>query len=400
MNEKEIRFIDLFGGIGGFRLGLERSNNKAREHLQERQREWRNISPKRNSRKSKKPQSHQKPRRSERSNDNRPIHEDRGKNKNLQKHSTNIKSKGLQKTTFNCVWYCDKDKYAVETYNKNFKTSYKPTDIRTIKAKYIPDFDMLCAGFPCQSFSVAGKRKGFKDTGGTLFYEICRIAQAKRPRMLFLENVKGLLSHDEGRTFRTILISLDELGYDVEWQVFNSKNFGVPQNRERVFIIGHLRNQCGQQVFPLRQIDSEYIQNGKKQKRQESAWALRSRDYKDGTNFIYWKNSKEKWIEEKRETTPSLKTQSELCRRPLILSRPHGFNKGNAKDNVNVRFSSIQNETINGIRRLTPIECERLQGFPDNWTEGVSDTQRYKQLGNAVTVNVIDEIGRAILGMW
>lgn len=347
MNEKEIKFIDLFGGIGGFHLGLERANDIIRSAQQ----------------------------------------------KN-SKECNNSKNKLDNRKFFSCIWYCDKDKYAVETYNKNFQTNYEPTDIRTVSEADVPDFNLLCAGFPCQSFSVAGKRKGFKDTRGTLFFEICRIAQEKKPRMLFLENVKGLLNHDQGRTFEIIITSLSELGYDIEWQVLNSKNFGVPQNRERVFIIGHLRNQCGQQVFPLRQIGSKYIQKGTKQKGQESAWALRSRDYKDGTN--------------------------------LILSRPHGFNKGNIKKEPNIRFSSVQNELvifdghhhqftkemgtltgrenrkdtnwlvgkkINEIRRLTPVECERLQGFPDNWTEGVSDTQRYKQLGNAVTVNVIEAIG-------
>ncbi|MDG6143660.1 DNA (cytosine-5-)-methyltransferase, partial [Lactococcus formosensis] len=112
--------------------------------------------------------------------------------------------------------------------------------------------DVICGGFPCQAFSIAGKRKGFLDeTRGTLFFEIARAAEQIKPRTLFLENVKGLLSHDKGRTFRIILSTLDELGYNVEWQLLNSKNFGVPQNRERVFIIGHLRGSSGREVFPI-----------------------------------------------------------------------------------------------------------------------------------------------------
>ena len=125
--------------------------------------------------------------------------------------------------------------------------------------------DCICGGFPCQSFSIAGKRGGFDDTRGTLFFEIMRIANIVRPQYLFLENVKGLLNHDGGATFETILNTLDEFGYDAEWQVLNSKNFGVPQNRERVFIIGHLRGTSGRTVFPVggayQSIDIEYVGN-------------------------------------------------------------------------------------------------------------------------------------------
>ena len=151
-----------------------------------------------------------------------------------------------------CAGYYEFDKYAVKTYNKNFKTNWKPTDITKLHASEVPQHDLLCAGFPCQSFSIAGKRKGFEDTRGTLFFDICRIAKHHRTPLLFLENVKGLLSHDEGLTFRTILQTLSELGYSIKWEVLNSKHFGVPQNRERVFIIGHLGG------FP-RQLDSRSI---------------------------------------------------------------------------------------------------------------------------------------------
>ncbi|GAG56606.1 unnamed protein product, partial [marine sediment metagenome] len=190
MNEpkNEIRFIDLFGGIGGFRLGIERANN------------------------------------------NRTFH--KTQTKNLQKDMSNSSTSvwdGGKFSSFSCVWYCDSDKYAVQTYNKNFKENYEPTDIRQVKTSEIPDFDLLCAGFPCQAFSIAGKRRGFKDTRGTLFFEIARIAEAKRPSYLLLENVKGLLNHEKGETFKTILQTLEELGYEVQWVVLNSKFFGVPQ---------------------------------------------------------------------------------------------------------------------------------------------------------------------------
>ena len=113
----------------------------------------------------------------------------------------------------------------------------------------LPDIDLICGGFPCQAFSIAGRRNGFNDTRGTLFFEIARIAAVKKPALLFLENVPGLLNHDKGRTFATILNALDEIGYDVSWTVLNSANFGVPQARKRVYITGFLRGKCAGEVF-------------------------------------------------------------------------------------------------------------------------------------------------------
>ena len=211
-------------------------------------------------------------------------------------------------------------------------------------------------GFPCQAFSIAGKRKGFNDTRGTLFFEICRIAEVKKPRLLLLENVKGLLNHKGGETFAVILDSLSELGYDCEWEVLNSKNFGVPHNRERVFIVGHLRGKSGQKVFPIGGIRE----------------APRKQD---GIDFKIIHNVYggfgEKTVREFKKYSPTIRTSKGGGHLPMI-----------ARDNK--------------IRKITPVECERLQGFPDNWTEGVSDNQRFKCLGNAVTVNVIEEIGKRI----
>ena len=149
-----------------------------------------------------------------------------------------------------CVGYSELDKYAIQTYQKHFNHK-NYGDITKIDEKTLPDFDLLVGGFPCQSFSIAGKRGGFKDTRGTLFFDLARIVREKQPRNFIFENVKGLLSHDKGNTFRTIISTLDELGYDCEWQVLNSKDFGVPQNRERVFIIGNRRGTKRPDVFPL-----------------------------------------------------------------------------------------------------------------------------------------------------
>lgn len=162
---------------------------------------------------------------------------------------------------FECVGYCEIDKYAKQAYEAMYDTGGELyfDDARKIVPEQLPDFDLLLGGFPCQSFSIAGARKGFSDTRGTLFFEIARIAAVKKPKYIFLENVPGLLNHDKGRTFETIIRTLDELGYDVCWQVLNSKNFGVPQSRNRVFIIGYLRGQCAGEVLSFKQTSGKTL---------------------------------------------------------------------------------------------------------------------------------------------
>ena len=153
---------------------------------------------------------------------------------------------------FECVGYCEIDKYAKQAYDAMYPTKGELyfADARTVDPYTLPDIDLICGGFPCQSFSIAGLRRGFQDdTRGTLFFEIARIAAVKRPPFLLLENVPGLLSHDKGRTFATILGALDELGYDVAWQILNSKDFGVPQSRKRVYIVGYLRERCAGEIL-------------------------------------------------------------------------------------------------------------------------------------------------------
>ena len=234
-----------------------------------------------------------------------------------------------------CVGYSEIDKYAIATYENRFPDHRNYGDITAIDAATLPDFELLVGGFPCQAFSVAGKRAGFLDkTRGTLFFELCRILDAKRPRHFVFENVKGLLSHDGGRTFDTIIATLDDLGYDLQWQVLNSKNYGVPQNRERVFIVGHLRGEPRPQVFPIFQVGRVL------------------------------------------DEEPEWQTQAT---HPIRA----GYKAGQGGNDF-IR-------EVSGIRRLTPLECERLQGFPDSWTLG-SDTQRYKQCGNAVSVPVVQKV--------
>jgi len=258
---------------------------------------------------------------------------------------------GMEQNGHECVGHCEIDIYADKSYRAMHDvkgSEFYANDIIGIMPGDLPEADCYCGGFPCQSFSIAGKRGGFNDTRGTLFFEVMRLARVRKPKYLFLENVKGLLSHDGGRTFGTIIAAMGECGYDAEWQVCNSKNFGVPQNRERIFIIGHLRGSSGRQVFPI-------ISSGEK-----NLWVSR---------------------------------QSVNC----ITAR-----YGTAESNGSYIIESKQ-PTQDGrtLRKLTPRECFRLQGFPDDYFDRAAEvnlnSQLYQQAGNSVTVPVIKAIAERMV---
>ena len=331
---------------------------------------------------------------------------------------------GMEKAGHTCVGSCEWDKYSRETYKKNFGSYPEYDDAKDLHPQSLPHFDVLCAGFPCQAFSIAGKRMGFEDTRGTIFFEIARIAKEKRPSYLFLENVKGLLSHDKGRTFSTIISTLDEMGYDAEWQVLNSKYF-VPQNRERIFIIGHLRGERSRQVFPLG--DFNRISDKKKLRAEELS---RTRSHSSAIDANYYKGPDGKrtlvqvgnidtkghnslWgrVYDPEGIAPNLNAngggleaktglfavsssgRSWGRESRIKIGEANGLSCGDGCSSQSSR--NFVNEGMK-IRKLTPTECERLQGFPDGWTSGVSDTQRYRQMGNAVTVPVVEYIAKEL----
>ena len=560
-----IKFIDLFAGIGGFRYGLERANNN-REFLQD-------------------PEA-----------------------KKLQKDKPNVKKRQIG---FNCVYSNEWDKYASQIYKKHYGEC-DTRDITTIPTTDIPDHDLLVGGFPCQAFSIAGKRAGFNDTRGTLFFEIARIAKDHQPMFMLLENVKGLISHNGGKTLEVILETLQQLGYYTNYEVHNSKNFGVPQNRERIFFLcTHIKSllSVGQnkKITTSERIIQEWLfqillnnlkEAQKVQGTESKDWVLgyllcqeisRNPELK-GENILdgitphmgentslfqageVWQNI-DTWLskssagnlkelnkstiltEIKKIIESRTYTYSQMFRAILLASvllrkysnplwnevlssliliqedtkherinnkakkgiitesgtlhltdnlqdfskcfslrhlrgepRPKVFPFGESegknvsteqkinqlnqpvhsndrvygKDGISpalntaqggrrqpkvymlgehrtelgkktrreIRHKEGRDSTLRGkdhkeyrpttveeanclttgkeniekwlikdmkIRRLTPTECERLQGFPDGWTEGVSDTQRYKCLGNAVTTNVVTEIGKKFL---
>jgi len=340
----EMKFLDLFSGIGGFRLGLERNGHEP-------------------------------------------------------------------------VGYVEIDKFARQSYQSMYDTTGEWTaeDINKVTdeewRKFNGTVELIAGGFPCQSFSIAGKREGFlNQTKGTLFFEVARAVKQIKPRFVLLENVKGLLNHDKGNTFRTILNTFDELGYNVEWCVLNSKDFGVPQNRERVYIIGHLRGDGGREVFPFfgknREVNQAVIKraiDGRK------ALGYGSKD-------VYCTDS----------LAPTLNTMQGGGREPKVMVKEatkKGYDTATVGDSINISQPNsktrrgrvghgIANTLVTGseqatltseyrIRKLTPRECWRLQSFPDELFDnaqqaGLSDSQLYKQAGNSVTVNVIEYIGNLL----
>ncbi|WP_105158132.1 DNA cytosine methyltransferase [Streptococcus suis] len=323
---------------------------------------------------------------------------------------------GMERAGHECVGFCEIDQFARKSYKAIHDTEgefefHDITRVTDESVRGIGRVDVICGGFPCQAFSIAGKRAGFEDTRGTLFFEIARFASILRPKYLFLENVTGLLNHDNGNTFETILGALDELGYDAEWQVFNSKNFGVPQNRERVFIIGHLRGAGGRAIFPFGRGDKEI---GSLQGQSTNTITARYGEAQGSGSYII-EGQQPKIIQRghgynqggEHDTAPTLTSNSWQENNHVKV---YDFYNRKTKDEVGtLTASGHQGNTKAGtfgildgirIRKLTPRECWRLQGFPD-WAfdraQAVnSNSQLYKQAGNSVTVNVIEAIARKL----
>lgn len=298
------------------------------------------------------------------------------------------------KNNIQTVFVSEWDEKAQETYQANFDDKIEiHGDITKINEKDIPEHDILLAGFPCQAFSLAGHKKGFEDARGTLFFDVARIAKYHKPKIIFIENVKNLVNHDRGRTFKVINNVLYELGYTVFSEILNSKNFGVPQNRERVYIVA-FRNDIapGDFVFPEKTNDETEIndileENGVSPKYYLSNVYLNSlkrhkeRHAKKGNGFGYE-------IRNKNDIAAAIVCGGMGRERNLIIDkRLTDFTPvTNIKGKINKEF----------VRRMTPREWARLQGFPDSFKFVVADTHLYKQFGNSVTVPVIEAIARQI----
>ena len=276
---------------------------------------------------------------------------------------------GLEATGHECVFSNEWDKKPREIYNHNFKEMPDERDVRTIRGGDLPKADLIVGGFPCATFSYAGKRTGFgiDDTRGTLCFEMFRITREGNVPYLLFENVKGMLNNDDGRTFAIVLCALDELGYDVQWELLDSQNFGVPQHRERLFLVANLRGKPRPKVFPIGETSGGYVARGSQAQGKREGFRV-----EDNNKF----------------------------RIGTLLAELYRGNTNNV----------YLDHGDKGLRKLTPVECERLQGLPDDFTryrmdadgniKENKDSDRYERCGRTVTVPVIEAIGRKLGHEW
>lgn len=285
------------------------------------------------------------------------------------------------------TWANEIDKYACTTYRENFGDSYLVEgDIHSINTDDIPDIDILTSGFPCQAFSIAGYRKGFDDERGNLFFETLRVIKNKKPRAFLIENVKNLVSHDSGKTFRIMKEALVEEGYHIRYQVLNSMEFGnVPQNRERIYLVGFLnKNECDKFYFP-EPVELTHsigdIVNKQIQMEEKYYYGPSSKYYDDLVETI----NKEDTIYQLRRVYIR-ENKSNVC--PTLTA-----NMGTGGHNVPLVKDKY------GIRKLTPRECLSFQGFPNTYKipDNLSNGQLYKQAGNSVSVPVIKRIAEKMI---
>jgi DNA (cytosine-5)-methyltransferase 1 len=274
-----------------------------------------------------------------------------------------------------CVFACEIDKHAQTAYEANYGI-VPYSDITTLDVSDVPSHDALFAGFPCQAFSICGNMHGFDDTRGTLFFDIARVLKHKKPKMLILENVKQLSTHDKGRTLQTILSTLENLGYKVYWKILNALDFGLPQKRERTIIVGFLDHSIifdfpiGSGNGDLKNILEPDMNVDKKHFASEHIQTRRNKMHTSIYNPGIWHENK----------------AGNITSHPYSCALRAG--------------ASYNYLLVNGQRRLTPREMLRLQGFPDSFKIVCNDSQTRKQAGNAVPVNMISAVLREVLSAY
>ncbi|MCV3728319.1 DNA cytosine methyltransferase [Ureaplasma miroungigenitalium] len=282
-----------------------------------------------------------------------------------------------------CVYSNEWDKYAQETYKMNFG-EIPEGDITQVDEKEIPNHDILCAGFPCQAFSISGKQKGFEDSRGTLFFDIARIVQEKKPKVVFMENVKNFATHDGGKTLMIVKDIMNQLGYSFEYNVLNPVNYGMPQKRERIYMIC-FRNDVSREsfVFPKRKKLNHYVEDFLLPDELVSDYIVERDDLVLNSNF----DTNQNYAKTIRVGTVGKGGQGERIYSPKGIAITLSAYGGGA-------FSKTGGYLINGkTRRLHPRECARLMGFPDSYKLNPNRNQAYKQLGNSVVVDVLQLLG-------
>jgi len=306
---------------------------------------------------------------------------------------------GFESNGFQCVFSSDFDNEVQNVYEQNF--GERPHgDITSINPQDIPDFDVLLGGFPCQPFSISGKKLGFEDTRGTLFFDVCRIIDEKKPKVVVLENVKHLIHHDSKNTFKVIVNSLRHLGYNVSYKLLNTKDFGLPQNRERIFIIG---TKDG--IFDFSKLetikskplvnfldttgDFEYLEPDEYTLLEKGVY---KKQQDSGLIFIGYRN-KDGF---KRGVRPGTIHLNRSHRQPNRIYSVDGYHPTLPSQEPSGRFFIYLPE-INKVRKLTIRECYRIMGFPENYIMSSKINNQYRQIGNSVSVNITREISRQII---
>jgi len=272
-----------------------------------------------------------------------------------------------------CVFTSEWDKDAQRTYEANFgEMPFGDITLESTKKQIPEEFDILCAGFPCQAFSIAGKRGGFEDTRGTLFFDVAEIVSTHRPKLLLLENVKGLTTHDRGKTFQVIQNTLEELGYAVFSKVLNAKDFGVPQSRERIFIVGFDKNQStkiNSFQFPEGEAEPTYIHTFLEENAQ---------------GYSISKHLQETYLFKKDDGKPQIVDKTSKIQVKTLVSTYHKIQR---------LTGTFVRDGETGLRLLTVNECKAIMGFPPQLKVPVSRTQAYRQFGNSVAVPVVKAVG-------
>ena len=298
----------------------------------------------------------------------------------------------FEAANYECVFSSEINEHCQKVYKDNFKEDPFP-DVADINAEKLPDFQILLAGFPCQPFSICGKKKGFEDTRGTLFFDICRIIDVKRPNVVVLENVKHLIHHDSGNTLATILSTLESLEYTVSYKVLNSKDFGVPQNRERIVIIAHKNglkfNFEKLRPKPMLKLKDFLDKDGDFEYLDPSEYTILE-NYtiqKTGLIFIGYRN-KNIW---KTGIRPNTEHLSRVHRQPNRIYSVEGTHPTLPSQESSGRFF-IYLPDEKKVRKLTINECYRIMGFPDTFQRSSILSEQYKQIGNSVCIPMMEEI--------
>tara|TARA_B100000674_G_scaffold496465_1_gene526747 strand:- start:892 stop:1953 length:1062 start_codon:yes stop_codon:yes gene_type:complete len=306
---------------------------------------------------------------------------------------------GFERNGYDCVFSSDFDKNIQLTYKENF--GEEPFgDITKIDPKKMPDFDVLVGGFPCQPFSVSGKKKGFADTRGTLFFDVCRIIKEKNPKVVLLENVKHFIHHNSGRTIRVVLDSLQELGYDkISYKILNLKDFALPQNRERIFIVASKSKSFDFDQMKLskskplasfldKEGDFEYLEKSSYTMLEDKHVVLQP----SGLKFVGYRNKRGF----RYGIRPNTEHLNRVHRQPNRIYSVEGYHPTIPSQETSGRFF-IYLPKEDRVRKLTINECFKIMGFDEDYKKVSTPGQLYKQIGNSVGVTVVSELARQIL---